>query len=317
MRILVTGAGGYIGRYLVPRLLAEGHEVWGAFHSVWASRNTPHTYWCGDLSSPGALQVAGTGLEHPDTVIHLAGRVDINLLPNPEGVHLPPVPGPCDIGALYRDNVLATANVLQYCLLAGVKHLIFASTQAVYGMPERDEPSTYLREQPLEHYAASKLAAEKLLLIGALHNLSVSVLRLPGVFGGARKDGTVYNMCRDALQKGEIHVTHPYPLPMNVMHVEDVVDALVRLNPQLANADLWRQRQFGTVMDIGGRPEPCSLDILADEIASLVSGCKVKHGEYEHPVMDVFGFTSHVSLGWIPKPRKERLAQVLEEIRRE
>lgn len=314
MRILVTGAGGYIGRHLVPRLRDEGHDIWGAFRSMWEPRNTPNTHWYGDLTEPGALNVHGVPI--PDTVIHLAGRVEISLQPNPQGAHLPPVPGPCDIGALYRDNVLATANVLQYCLQAGVKHLIFASTQAVYGMPERGDELPF-GEQPLECYAASKLAAEELLLVGSAQKLNVSILRLPGVFGGDRKEGTVYNMCQDALTKGEIRVTHAYPLPVNAMHIEDVVDALVRSNsPKLADADPQQGHWVGNIVDIGGLPEPCSLDILAEEIASLVPGCKVQHGEHEHPVMYVTGFTAHVCLGWTPKPRKERLAQVLEEIRR-
>jgi UDP-glucose 4-epimerase len=256
VRVLVTGAGGYIGRHLIPKLKAEGHEVIQVLRIPLDSLDPsdPYLAWHSSECCEANLATVDVDsmlsverMQNIDTVIHLAGRVEINLLPNPKGADLPPIPGPCDIGALYRDNVLATANVLDYCLKAGVKHLIFASTQAVYGMGSddiNDGFKAWAEFDPLDHYATSKLCSEELLKIGRTQGLSVSILRLPGVFGGDRKTGAVYNMCRDALQNGEIHVNYSYPLPMNVMHIDDVVGAI-------AAVVSWKPPTQGWVWVIG------------------------------------------------------------------
>lgn len=322
MKILVTGAGGYIGRHLIQKIREEGHAILPVYRigSDWGSTDLP---WIEtDLTNPRCVENCKElvhelmGGQPIDTVIHLAGRVDINLLPNPEGARLPPVPGPCDIGALYRDNVLATANVLQYCLKSGVKHLIFASTQAVYGMGDSECSNCGDRydaeQEPLEHYAASKRAAEKMLEMGRKQGLAVTILRLPGIFGGDRRNGLVYNMCRDAVTKKRICVTLPYPIPMNVMHIDDVVGALVA-------AVGWQPPKDtlpgDMTMDISG--EECSLDLLYEEIACLVPECVCVLSEIlRHPFMDFDGEWAPCQLDWQPKPRKERLAQMLEEIRR-
>lgn len=312
MRILVTGAEGYIGRHLVPKLQKAGHYAiplcnWPNEPHVRRYAGGPERRWFCDLSKGFGKLIEE---RPPDVVIHLAGRVDISLLPNPEGADLPPVPGPCDIARLYRDNVVATANVLDYCLKAGVKHLIFASTQAVYGvLAYGGTCDDELLADPLDHYAASKLAAEQVLQMGRKQGLTVSILRLPGVFGGDRREGVVYQICRDALAKSEVRVTAPYPLPLNVMHIEDVAGAFlaaVKWTPFNAN---WAE---GLTTDVTGS-ETCSLAVLAHEITGLVPGTSVVCGAVKQPTMNLYP-SPH--LDWHPKSRKERLAQVLEEIRR-
>lgn len=334
MRILVTGAGGYIGRHLVPRLRAEGHEVVSLYRSDSNREQWFEPWVMADLADQRHMSLFSDLMEFergkslPDTVIHLAGRVDINLLPNPNGAYLSPVPGPCDIGALYRDNVLATANVLDYCLKAGVKHLIFASTQAVYGDPTTED-DIYYELAPLEHYASSKLAAERLLNLGRASGLAVTILRLPGVYGGDRKNGAVYSMCRSALTEGRIRLDLPHPLPINVLHIEDVVEAFNRVvayhiplrHPIAVCADgtiMFSRPYDGDTLDITG-PDLCNLPILASEIGEI-TGATVEVSGPEQPVMDVAFYcrsTAPCINPWIPKPRKERLAQVLEEIQRE
>ena len=309
MRILVTGAGGYIGMHLVPKLREAGHAVIGTRRFVDGGCGYSCFEHYVDLAEETHIQRMATFMDTPDTVIHLAGRVEINLQPNPKGAHLPPVPGPCDIGALYRDNVLATANVLQYCLQAGVKHLIFASTQAVYGMEKEGcQECGNPAQTPLEYYAASKLAAERLLEMGRKQGLAVTVLRLPGVYGGDRKEGAVYNMCRDAVTGGVVRITVPYPLPINVLHIEDVVAAT-------AAAISCEGNGTGHTLDVTG-VEACSLERLAQDIAELTDA----HIECTGPPQPLVGFNPMGTvriLNWYPKPRHDRLAQILEEIKHE
>lgn len=305
MKVLVTGAGGYIGRHLVPRLRAEGYEV------VETARENPdeRPEWYGavNLAAVYAVPVLLGAAPQVDTLIHLAGRVDIQLRPNHNDAHLPPIPGSCDLSALYRDNVVATANVLDYCVKANVRHLIFASTQAVYGWPERDLAWDHLLTQPLEHYAASKLAAEQMVELTSTCGLKTTILRLPGVYGGARKAGAVYGMCRSAVREGRVAVTSPYPLPITVLHMEDAVGAIVA-------ACARRQDWLCETIDVTDGA-PCSLPILAQEIG-LLAGCRVDTGTIQHPIMHLSEADARICLDWHPKPRKERLLQMLEEIRR-
>lgn len=311
-RVLVTGAGGYIGRHLCSRLENLGHEVITIYRSVPDIRTG--LWRCGvdlvTMDPPSAF----IGFQVPDAVIHLAGRIDINLLRNPKGPHLPPIPGPCDIGALYRDNVVATANVVQYCLQAGVKRLIFASTQAVYGPAEIDGDEELLFE-PLDHYAASKHAAETVVDMARQQGLCCTILRLPGVYGGDKKSGAVYDMCKQALTKGKIHAGGNVPIPYTALHIDDVLDAFVCALRWTPPNDAWDTGFDCLVTDM----MPCNLHILAKEIADVHGSVEVYYTEDTQPTVD-FSRSAETTyplsyLGWFPKPRKERLRQVLEEIR--
>jgi UDP-glucose 4-epimerase len=212
---------------------------------------------------------------------------------------------------LYRDNVLDTANVLQYCLESGVKHLIFASTQAVYGMPllrnNHGRINEYTGYEPLEYYAHTKAHAEQLLKFATRQGLNITCLRLPGVYGGDRRTGFIYEWIKQAHTRREIQVESHYRLPINVLHIEDVVDAFTKAASGPAIG--WRALNISDGQRSG-------LHHLADSVANAVTMCSVKASGIKQPMITVNGNQANTILNWHPKPRKERLAQVLEEIRR-
>jgi hypothetical protein len=93
--ILLTGAGGFIGSHLFRHLKKTGREVLPLYHSDEAEFLGDR--WALDLANPAHLAAARSMSLPIDTVIHLAGRVDIALKANPENALLPPVPGDQDI----------------------------------------------------------------------------------------------------------------------------------------------------------------------------------------------------------------------------
>ena len=177
--VLVTGAGGFIGGHLVARLVRDGARV-RAF-ARYNSRNQRGTLdWhdpevmadvdvvLGDLRD---VESVGAAIEGTEVVFHLAAQIAIPYsYVNPRD--------------FFETNVLGTLNVAQGALRAGVERLVHTSTSEVYGTA-RIVPIT--EEHPLEPqspYAASKLAADK--LVDAWHRtyeLPTTIVRPFNTYG--------------------------------------------------------------------------------------------------------------------------------------
>lgn len=303
--ILITGAGGFLGNHLIKRLVSAGFDVVPLYRC--SQVKIRDNRWEADLSNPKHIAQLQNVRLVPHTVVHLAGHIDISLKPNPLSPMMPPLPGKEDIYALYNENVLTTANVLAYCLYSGVKHIIHASTQAVYGMPSDERLTEDSVCRPIEHYAASKICSESVLKVGAQQGMSVSVLRFPGLYDENRREGTVYRFCMSALQKWRIHVKADIPLPIDVIHVEDVVDAFEKTI--YFNGKDWTCLNIST-------GEPCNLNILADSIAELVPGCEVEHAVITQPVICMDSTNAYSILGWKAIPRRKRLSLMIDSLKK-
>ncbi len=287
--ILVTGATGYVGRHLIRLLLDSGFSVFTLGR---------------DLSLLDRLS------EIPDTVIHLAGKIQIAFKKNPMdsiGATFSPVMGEEDIEELYLSNINLTMKILNYCVKNQVKHLIFASSQTVYGMPNRETVTEDSVCRPLEFYGMTKLVAEKILSMGEKQGVCITILRFPGIYGGDKTSGTVYRFCQFALTEKKIEVDIDYPLPCDVIHIEDVINAIrqsILFCPKTP-----RVRYFNIATG-----EQCSLNILADSIAELVPGCQVKHSLIPQPVIRMNSDRAEVLLDWKAISRRERLSDLCQHI---
>jgi GDP-4-dehydro-6-deoxy-D-mannose reductase len=152
MRALVTGASGFVGRYLVARLAADEVDVFAA-----GGPHDSETFFPIDLSDIDTLHAA-FDLAQPDTVFHLAAQAFV-----PRAIEAP--------AETYETNVIGTAN-----LLAALRawrdrskrdvRLVFVSSAEVYGaQPEERMPiDESLAPNPSNPYAASKAAAEAIVL---------------------------------------------------------------------------------------------------------------------------------------------------------
>lgn len=301
--ILITGANGFIGRRLVRHLNLCGLDIIPLFHSN--RTKFQNDRWEADLTQPKHISLMKNAQQEIDTVVHLAGHVEIILRADPTNPLTNPVPGPENIELIYRENVIATANILSFCLSAGVKHMVFASSQTVYGMPVTNTITEKSPCIPLEHYANSKLCCEELLRIGVKQGIAVTALRFPGAYSEERRNGTVYEYCKTAIHKRKICVDTTMPLPFDIIYVDDIASAFKKAVQH--GGDKWICLNIAT-------GEPCSLDLLADLIAEQVPECEVEHSLIPQPVIRMDPSRAYELLGWKAVPQHERLRYMLDQV---
>ena len=157
MRILVTGAGGFIGSHLTEKLLQQGHQVtafvhynslntWGWLSSEVVERHPNLKIFSGDIRDPHGVIIAMTGC---DAVLHLASLIAI-----PFSYHSP--------DSYVETNIRGTLNVMQAAKSLSVTRVIHTSTSEVYGTARYvpiDESHPQLGQSP---YSASKIGADQI-----------------------------------------------------------------------------------------------------------------------------------------------------------
>lgn len=231
MRILVTGGAGYIGSFMVKRLLDDGHTV-----IVVDSLERGHKEAVDQRASfiEGSLFdeefVEKFFLEQEfNGVIHFAGYIAVG-----ESMQIP--------GLYFRNNIVSALNVLEAMRKNKINNFIFSSTATVYGTPiaipiGEDHPKD--TENP---YGESKLMVEKILSwYNKIHNLNYVVLRYFNA-AGAALDGSngehhdpethlIPNAIKAALANGTFtlfgndYKTHDGTGVRDYIHVLDLVDA--------------------------------------------------------------------------------------------
>ncbi len=146
MKFLVVGGAGYIGSHMVKHLLVAGHEV------VVADLVSPGlgVQWAKlDIADEPALDVL-FGVCRFDAVFHFASFIQVG-----ESVSVP--------GKYYQNNVAATLSLLQAMVNAGIRHLVFSSSAAVYGNPQYVPIDEAHAKGPINPYGLSKWMVEQIL----------------------------------------------------------------------------------------------------------------------------------------------------------
>jgi UDP-glucose 4-epimerase len=173
MAVLVTGGAGYIGSHMVLRLIDAGEDVVVLDNLVtgfdWAvdGRAKLVVGNAGDIDLVAQI-IAEQGVE---AIVHFAGSIVV-----PESV--------VDPLKYYRNNTAVSRSLLEAAVAGGVKHFIFSSTAAVYGMTGLDPVSEDVPLNPLSPYGKSKLMTEMMLAdVAAAHPITYGVLRYFNVAG--------------------------------------------------------------------------------------------------------------------------------------
>lgn len=171
MRVLVTGASGFVGSHLVPVLVEQGHEVVTAVRRQGSAPHNSTEKVVGDIHG-GTLW--DSALDGVDAVVHLAARVHVM---NDNAAD--------PLTEFRRVNTAGTSRLLDAALDRGVSRFVFLSTIKVNGEKTTGRPfDAYSLRRPVDPYAQSKAEAEELLLQAADRGgIDVVIVRTPLVYG--------------------------------------------------------------------------------------------------------------------------------------
>ena len=210
MKLFVTGACGYKGTVLVPKLLKAGHEV-VAFDIMWFGNFLqPHPRLKvveGDVRDIESIDLRGV-----DAVVHLASVANDPC-------------GDLDPKLTWEISALATMQLADKAVRQGVRRFVYASSGSVYGIKDEAQVTEDLELKPISEYNKTKMVAERVLLSYA-EQMAVQIVRPATVCGYSprmRLDVSVNLLTMQALSREHITVFGGAQTRPNI-HIEDVTD---------------------------------------------------------------------------------------------
>ena len=239
MKILVTGAAGFIGHYLATRLLARGDAVIGVdnlndYYDVTLkearlAKLTPHerfTFIKADIADRKAMESLFAAHQF-DVAVNLAAQAGVRYsISNPH--------------AYIEANINGFLNILEGCRHSKVGNLLFASSSSVYGantaLPFAESQTV---DHPVALYAATKKANELMAhSYASLYGLPCTGLRFFTVYGPwGRPDMALFLFTKSILAGEPINVFNNGNMMRDFTYVDDIVEGLVRLVDQPATPD--------------------------------------------------------------------------------
>jgi len=213
--ILVTGATGYKGSVLIPKLLAKGYHV-VAFDTQWFGNFLPEhknlLVVKGDVRNTNSLPLEGI-----DCIIHLASIANDPC-------------GDLDPKLTWEVSALATMQLADRAKRMGIKHFIYASSGSVYGVKEEEDVTEDLTLEPISEYNKTKMVSERVLL-SYQDDMTVQIVRPATVCGLSprmRLDLSVNMLTMQALKNGRITVFGGNQARPNI-HIDDITDLYIFL----------------------------------------------------------------------------------------
>ncbi|HET7408687.1 MAG TPA: NAD-dependent epimerase [Paracoccaceae bacterium] len=286
MRVLVTGAAGFIGFHVARRLVERGDSVVG-FDSVnayydptlkerrleilaerAANAQGEFAFNRADLADAEAVNAVFQG-DRIDRVIHLAAQAGVrHSLTHPHDY--------------VRSNIVGFTNILEACRYAEVPHLTYASTSSVYGANTRMPFSEHAGvDHPLQFYAATKRANELMAhAYSHLFALPTTGLRFFTVYGPwGRPDMALFLFTKAILAGEPITLFNRGNHSRDFTYVEDIAEGVIRASDQIAQPNPgWS----------GDAPDPAS-SAAPYRLFNIGNSAPVKLEEYVAAIEDATG----------------------------
>ncbi len=274
MRVLVTGGAGFIGRWVVKKLLLAGHQV-VAFDDLSNGRlenikefreSAAFTFIRGNIKDVKALD--DLFIERFDLVYHLAASINVqDSIDDPR--------------TTFANDVEGTFNILEYCRREMTK-IVFMSTCMVY---DRSQEETGITEEspvkPASPYAASKLSGEALTLsYYYAYGLPTIVIRPFNTYGPFQKSsgegGVVAVFIKQDIVGKDLNIYGDGTQTRDLLYVEDCADFVIC-------AGICNEAR-GMILN-AGLGEDISINDLAKLIAS--DSNRIKHVDHIHPQSEI------------------------------
>lgn len=297
MKILVTGGAGFIGRWVVKRLLSGGADVWvlddlsngnEANLKDFASLSNYHGLMTGDVADMKC--VANLFENQYDICIHSAAQINVQeSLDNPQ--------------KNFQTNVIGTYNVLA-CATKFNTRVVLVGTCMVYDMSQGEGISELFPVKPASPYAGSKLAAENLALSYYYGlGLPVIILRPFNTYGPYQKTnmegGVVSIFIKNKLEGKNLRIFGDGTQTRDLLYVEDCADFIARA--------AFSDKTVGETINAGS-----GKDITINDLATLIcqDSSRIEHVEHHHPQSEIQRLLCNNTkakrlLNWKPKTSLE------------
>ncbi|EQA54961.1 NAD-dependent epimerase [Leptospira kmetyi] len=283
MKLLVTGAAGFIGYHTVRKMIQAGHEVVGLDNlndyydvnlklarlnelgidiqvvgvekEIKSRKNKNFRFIKADLSDQQKMETLFKN-ENFERVCHLGAQAGVRYsLTNPH--------------AYVNSNIIGTLNILESCRKSEVGHLVYASSSSIYGlntqMPFRTTQNT---DHPVSLYAASKKSNELMAHVySQLYKIPTTGLRFFTVYGPwGRPDMAIFLFTKAILEGKPIDVYNDGNLQRDFTYVDDLVEGIVKVIDSPAKSD-----------DNWSSDEPAANSSVAPyKIYNIGNSCSVK-----------------------------------------
>lgn len=257
-RILVTGAGGFLGACVARHLAAGGHQVIAlgrSASSLEVLKETPVSVLVCDLAD--GASVSSLALAKIDGIVHCAG-LSSNWGPRRD---------------FERNNVAATANLLAQAKKWSAPHFIYVSSSSVYFRfsDQLDVSETSVLPTPVNHYAWSKATAET--LVRAARDMPTTIVRPRGIYG--QGDRALLPRLLRAAACGPLPSFHGGRAVIDLTHVDDVAAAIACVLQQ-------GNKAAGAIYNVSGGEAVSIRDIIGR--SAKLAGIAVRWREVPWPV---------------------------------